>query len=176
MHFSLSNAYEILERTPAVYKVFLSGLSPDWTHCNEGGESWSAYDVVGHLIHGEKTDWMTRIELILGNSPHKTFEPFDRFAQFQDSKGKSLEELLDEFASLREANLQKLKALKLSEDDLDRKGMHPDLGEVSLRQLLSTWTIHDLGHLNQVSRVMVKQYKEEVGPWKAYSRILNPTS
>jgi hypothetical protein len=176
MQFSLSSAYEILERTPGVYKVLLSGLSPAWTHCNEGGESWSAYDVVGHLIHGEKTDWMIRVEIILGNSADKTFEPFDRFAQIQDSKGKSLEELLDEFAKLRQANLQKLKALQLNEDDLDRKGMHPDLGEVSLRQLLSTWTIHDLGHLNQVSRVMVKQYKEEVGPWKAYSRILNPTS
>lgn len=176
MQFSLLQSYEILERTPQVYKVLLSGLSTDWSHCNEGGESWSAFDVVGHLIHGEKTDWMVRVALILGNSSDKTFKPFDRFAQLQDSKGKTLHELLDEFAILRHLNLNKLKAMNLSEEDLNRKGIHPDLGEVSLRQLLATWTIHDLSHLNQVSRVMVKQYTTEVGPWKAYSKILSQSS
>ena len=173
MDFNLLQSFEILERTPGVYRALLSGLSDDWAHSNEGGESWSAYDIVGHLIHGEKTDWMPRVAIIMGNTENKTFVPFDRFAQFQDSKGKTLGQLLDEFQNLRKENLHKLKELNLTEEDLDRKGVHPDLGEVSLRQLLSTWTIHDLGHLNQVSRVMVKQYKEEVGPWKAYSRILN---
>lgn len=173
MDFNLSQSIEMLERTPEVYRTLLSGLSEDWTHSNEGGESWSAYDVVGHLIHGEKTDWMERVAIIMGDAENKTFVPFDRFAQFEDSKGKTLRQLLDEFEFLRRENLRKLKELNFQEEDLNKKGIHPDLGEVALKQLLSTWTIHDLGYLNQVSRVMVKQYKEEVGPWKAYSRILN---
>ena len=173
MDFYLSQSIEMLERTPQVYRSLLFGLSEGWTHSNEGGESWSAYDVVGHLIHGEKTDWMERVAIIMGDAENKTFIPFDRFAQFEDSKGKTLGQLLDEFELLRRENLRMLKELNLQEEDLNKKGVHPDLGEVTLRQLLSTWTIHDLGHLNQVSRVMVKQYKEEVGPWKAYSRILN---
>ena len=173
MKFSLDKSYEILERTPAVLRTVLTGLSDDWIMNNEGPETFSPYDVIGHLIHGEKTDWRDRTIMILEHGTAKSFVPFDRFAQFEESKGKSLITLLDEFEKLREANLTWLKSLKLTEGDFDKKGSHPSLGQVTLRQLLSTWVIHDLTHIAQVTRVMAKQYKNEMGPWIEFFRIMN---
>ena len=173
MHFNLSKSYEILDRTPSVLKILLSGISDEWVMNNEGPETFSPYDVIGHLIHGEKTDWRDRATMILAYGESKTFVPYDRFAQFEQSRGKSLQQLLKEFEELRTANLKWLQSLKLTETDLDKRGMHPGLGQVTLRQLLSTWVIHDLTHIAQVARVMAKQYKEEMGPWVEYFRILN---
>ncbi|CCH55753.1 hypothetical protein BN8_05038 [Fibrisoma limi BUZ 3] len=173
MTFSLDRSIELLERTPNVFKIMLLGLSADWTATNEGGDTWSPYDVLGHLIHGERTDWIPRAEVILAENADKTFTPFDRFAQFEESMGKSLAQLLDEFAAVRSQNLDRLRAFNLTDQDLDKKGVHPALGEVTLSQLLATWVVHDLNHIAQISRVMAYQYKNEVGPWIEYLRILN---
>ena len=172
MEYSFNKSLEILERTPAVLKTLLSGLSDDWTINNEGGETWSPYDVIGHLIHGETTDWMQRLALILDTQSDHKFKIFDRLAQFEESKGKTLDQLLDEFAKVRKANLEKLKALNLTESQLNLPGIHPSFGEVSLKNLLATWVAHDLDHIQQIVRVMAKQYKEEVGPWVEYLKIL----
>ena len=172
MNFSLSKSLQILERTPDVLIVMLQNISTEWTSNNEGGDTWSVYDIIGHLIHGEKTDWIQRMEIILSKNEDKTFEAFDRFAQFEASKGKTLGELLDEFKSIRRNNIDRLKFKNLTTEDLKKTGIHPALGEVTLSQLLSTWTVHDLNHLAQISRVMGKHYEREVGPWKKYLRIL----
>lgn len=140
---------------------------------NEGPDTFSPFDVVGHLLHGEKTDWAARTKIILDFGKDKPFTPWDRFAQYEESKGKNLQQLLEEFRLLREKNMLWLKALNLTEQDLDKTGMHPKLGEVTLRNLLSTWVVHDLTHIAQVTRVMAKQYKEEMGPWPAFFRILS---
>ena len=173
MKYSLENSIEILERTPAVLKTLLSNLNDGWIMNNEGPETFSPYDVIGHLIHGEKTDWVARTKIILEFGLSKPFEPYDRFAQFDDSKGKTLTQLLDEFETVRKENLFWFKGLNLSETDLDKKGMHPKLGEVTLRNLLATWVVHDLTHIAQITRVMAKQYKEEMGPWPEFFRILS---
>jgi len=173
MQYSLERSYEILDRTPAVLNALLSGLPDYWVMPNEGPETFSPYDVVGHFIHGEKTDWVVRAKMILQFGNRQTFEKYDRFAQYEESKGKSLQQLLDEFAAIRKENMIWFKALNLTEQHLDNKGMHPVLGEVTLRNLLSTWVIHDLTHIAQVTRVMAKQYKEEMGPWRQYFRILD---
>ena len=173
MKFSLTQSYEILERTPAVIRSLLSGLSEDWVINNEGPETFSPYDVVGHLIHAEKTDWRDRAIMILEFGTAKSFVPFDRFAQFEQSKGKSLPQLLNEFEKVRAENLEWLRSLDLTETDFAKKGSHPSLGEVTLRQLLATWTIHDLTHIAQITRVMAKQYKEEIGPWIEFFPILS---
>ncbi|MBL7738340.1 MAG: DinB family protein [Chitinophagaceae bacterium] len=173
MNFDLNRSCEILERTPAVLQTLLAGLSDAWIMNNEGPETFSPYDVVGHLIHGEKTDWRIRTNMIIGYGELKSFEPFDRFAQNEISKGKSLRQLLDEFEQLRKDNMTWFRSLRFSEGDLDKKGIHPVLGPVSLRQLLSTWVVHDLTHIAQITRVMAKQYKEEIGPWTEFFRILS---
>ncbi|HEX7844263.1 MAG TPA: DinB family protein [Chitinophagaceae bacterium] len=173
MNFSLERSYEILERTPAVLKELLQDLHDDWTMNNEGPDTFSPYDVVGHLIHGEKTDWPHRVKLILAEGGNKSFVPYDRFAMFEESKGKNLSQLLDEFEELRRKNMQWLRSVKLTATDLDKKGIHPKFGEVTLRQLLSTWVVHDLTHEAQITRVMAKQYKEAVGPWSEFFRILH---
>ncbi|CAN5266251.1 hypothetical protein BH11BAC5_BH11BAC5_27930 [soil metagenome] len=172
MHFSLSKSLEILERTPDVLIAMLQNLSEEWTSINEGGETWSVYEIVGHLIHGEKTDWIPRMEIILSDKPGKAFEPFDRFAHSNNSTEKTLNGLLAEFKSIRQINIEVLKSKQLTEQDLQLTGVHPDFGDVTLSQLISTWTIHDLNHLSQITRVMAKQYKDEVGPWTAFLRIL----
>jgi uncharacterized damage-inducible protein DinB len=172
MNFTLERSIEVLERTPDVLHALLKGISADWTSKNEGGETWSVYDIIGHFIHGEKTDWIPRAEIILSETQDKRFAPFDRFAQFEESRGKSLDQLLSEFKSLREKNIAYLRSGKLAGQDFERKGIHPAFGEVTLSQLLSTWVVHDLNHIAQVSRVMAKQYKEEVGPWVEYLKIL----
>ena len=172
MNFTLEKSIEILERTPDVLITLLGNLSVHWTSKNEGGQTWSVYDVVGHLIHREKTDWIPRAEVILSQNDEKKFDVFNRFAQFEDSKGKSLLQLLDEFKILRKQNIARLRSKKLTYRDFQKTGIHPDFGEVTLGQLLSTWVVHDLNHIAQISRVMAKQYQTEVGPWKEYLRIL----
>lgn len=173
MIFTIDKSYQVLGSTPAVLKSLLSHLHDDWVMSNEGPETFSPYDVVGHLVHGEKTDWTIRIRRILEHGTTFPFTPYDRFAQFEESKGKNLLQLLDEFEQLRNENLDWLKSLELKETDFDKKGMHPSLGEVTLRNLLATWVVHDLAHIAQITRVMAKQYKEEMGPWTEFFRILS---
>ena len=172
MEFELAHAIEILERTPATLNALLRNLPESWLVQNEGPETWSPYDVVGHLIHGDETDWIPRAQIILEHGEERAFEPFDRVAMFEESKGKSIVELLDTFAQLRAENLRELQSMNLTSNLLDKRGRHPELGVVTLKQLLSTWVVHDLGHIRQVVRVMSKQYGEAVGPWKAYLSIL----
>lgn len=173
MQFDIQRSMEILERTPVVLNELLTGLDDGWIMNNEGPETFSPYDVIGHLIHGEKTDWTARTKMILESGNSKTFVPWDRFAQFENSKGKTMQQLLNEFALLRKENLAWLSSLDLSEADLGKKGNHPVLGEVTLRNLLATWVVHDLTHIAQITRVMAKQYREEMGPWPEFFRILN---
>ena len=170
--YNLTESIGILSRTPFVLETLLQHLPLAWARNNEGEDTFSPFDVVGHLIHGEKTDWVARMEIILSDKPDKIFERYDRFAQFKDSEGKTLNQLLAEFKTLREKNLEILKSKNLQEDDLLKTGMHPSFGAVTLKQLLSTWTVHDLSHIAQITRVMCKQYKEEVGPWINYLPIL----
>ncbi len=173
MEFDLDDAVAILSRTPAVLEALLGELPPGWTSGDEGPDTWSPYDVVGHLIHGERTDWIPRARIILEAGESRAFEPFDRFAQERESRGKSLAQLLDEFSVLRTKNLAVLHRLDLGADDLARRGRHPGLGPVTLGQLLATWVAHDLGHVAQITRVMAKQYGDQVGPWKAYMPVLS---
>ena len=172
MKFSIPKSIEILERTPATLYSLLSGLSHEWLYSNEGENTWSPYDIVGHLIHGEKTDWMVRAKVILSDKEDKTFVPFDRFAQMNDSEQKTMLQLLEEFDTLRKENIAQLIELKLDSRDLSKTGIHPELGTAQLNELLSTWVVHDLGHIAQISRVMAKQYKGEVGPWIEYLTIV----
>jgi len=171
MDFNLDDALAVLDRTPATLSALLSGLSLGWVLATEGEGSWSPFDVLGHLIHGERTDWIPRARHILAGDA-RPFEPFDRHAMLAESRGKGLDELLETFARLRAENLAELRAMKLSPVDLERTGPHPELGAVTLRQLLATWVVHDLDHLGQIARVMAKVYGGEVGPWRAYVSIL----
>lgn len=175
MTYNLDKAIEILEKTPLILVSILSGLSSDWLRNNEGENTWSPYEILGHLIHGEKTDWIPRAKIILSNSENKTFIPFDRFAQMKEDSETSIEVLLEEFRILRAKNIQALKSLEINNATLQAKGTHPELGSVKLKELLSTWVVHDLGHISQISRVMAKQYQSEVGPWKTYLGILKKT-
>jgi len=172
MEFELAHAIEVLRRTPATLNALLRDLPEPWLVQNEGPETWSPYDVIGHLIHGDETDWIPRAQIILEYGETKAFEPFDRVAMFAESKGKSVVELLDTFAQLRAEKLRELQSMNLTSDLLDKRGRHPELGVVTLKQLLSTWVVHDLGHIRQVVRIMSKQYGEAVGPWRAYLSIL----
>ena len=174
--YHLEEGIEILERTPRVILSLLSGLSKSWIYTNEGPETFSPFDVVGHLIHGEKTDWIARLNKVLGIDTDKNFEPYDRFAQYEESKGSSMQQLLNNFLELRAENLNYLKGLSLTESDFNKTGMHPAFGEVTCKQLLATWVAHDLSHIAQIARVMAKRYSEEVGPWKAFLPILHPRS
>ncbi len=176
MKFDLDETIEVLSRTPGVLKVLLNGLSHNWVQNNEGSETWSPYDVVGHLIHGEKTDWITRAKIILDYGESRPFDPYDRFAQFEASKGKSIEELLEEFTALREQNIKTLREFKLTENDFRKTGKHPKFGKVTLEELLATWAVHDFNHIGQIARTMAKQYDAEVGPWKEYLSILHRKS
>lgn len=167
----LEDAVAVLTRTPASLAALLEGLPDVWTRATEGGETWSPYDVIGHLIHGEHADWLTRARHILAGES-RPFDKFDRTAQFDESRGKSLGQLLSTFAELRRENLAALSAMNLTEEDLRRKGLHPELGEVTLGQLLATWVVHDLDHVGQIARTMAKAYRDAVGPWSAYLSIL----
>ena len=173
--FVTEEASAILARTPATLDALLRGLPDGWIAAHEGGDTWSPFDVMGHLIHGERTDWMPRARIILEHGEARAFDKFDRFAQFAVSEGRTLPSLLDEFATLRRDNVRDLSALPLTDRDLDRRGMHPELGVVTLRQLLATWVAHDLDHVVQISRVLARQYSDEVGPWRAYLRIISGT-
>lgn len=170
--FNLAEAVAVLTRTPATLDAMLRGLPNIWVRCNEGRDSWSAFDIVGHMIVGERTDWMPRLRIILENGEARPFDPFDRFAQLRETEGKSLEQLLDEFARLRSESLAALRQLNLQPEDFSRRGKHPALGTVTLSELLATWTVHDLTHMHQLSRVMAYQYREAVGPWSAYLGVL----
>ena len=165
----LEECVPILTRTPAALDTLLRDLPEPWTRATEGPGTWSPYDVIGHLIHCETDDWMPRLAIILEHGPSRPFDPFDREAQFRDSQGKSLAELLDKFTVLRRDNLDRLRALDLQPAQLELKGTHPALGPVTARQLLATWTAHDLGHILQITRVMAKRYQQEVGPVGAIS-------
>ena len=169
--FTISDAAAVLERTPATLDALLRGVPATWASCTEGEGTWSPFDVVGHLVHGERTDWMTRARHILSGESGP-FASFDRTAMFIESEGKSLEQLLGEFADLRARNLADLRALNLGDADLERRGLHPSLGDVTLGQLLATWVVHDLDHVAQISRTMAKVYRDAVGPWEAYLSIL----
>lgn len=171
MRFDINQAIEILSQTPATLRSMLSNLSENWTH---GGslDDWNPYIIVGHLIHGEITDWIPRARLILAQGENRTFEAFDRFAQFEHSKGKTLAELLDEFEKLRGECLAELRAMSIRPEDLDLRADHPALGEVTLEMLLSTWVVHDLNHIRQIVVFMAKGYEQNVGPWKEYLSIL----
>ncbi len=163
----------ILECTPAALRALLGNLPPQWTSPSEGPDTFSAFDNVAHLLHGEHADWMPRARMILAQSAERRFEPYDRFAHLNESAGKSMATLLNEFDLERSKNLQELRSWSLTEDMLVLTGEHPAFGEVSLRQLLATWAVHDLGHLAQIARVMAKQYRDAVGPWRAYLPILD---
>jgi hypothetical protein len=173
MEFDLTKGIAVLERTPAAMRALLAGLPDAWTTGNEGPETWSPYDIMGHLIHGERTDWIPRARIILDQGANRRFTPFDRFAQFRESQGRSLSELLDEFDRLRADNLATLAGWRLADPQLALEGEHPELGRVTLRQLLATWVAHDLGHIAQTTRVMAKQYRNAVGPWRAYLPVLD---
>lgn len=173
MTYDLQKSLEILQRTPVVLRDLLQGIHTDWIINNEGPETFSPFDVVGHLVHGEKTDWTARIRMILQHGDTMPFAKFDRFAMYEESKGKTMEQLLDEFESLRKENLQWLAQLNLASADLAKPGLHPVLGEVTMEHLLATWVVHDLTHIAQITRVMAKQYKEAVGPWGEFFRILH---
>jgi hypothetical protein len=172
MRFDLTRAVEILARTPSTLRALLRGLPEMWTRGDEGPETWSPFDVMGHLNHGERTDWIPRAKIILAEGQSRTFEPFDRYAQLGRDQERTLEDLLQEFEDLRSESLRALGEMNLSEQDLDRKGRHPEFGAVTLRQLLAAWVVHDLGHIAQIARAMAKQYREEAGPWRAYLPIL----
>ena len=172
MEFDLDQGIDLLSRTPHILRAWLYGLPDAWAYSNEGGETWSPFDVVGHFIHGERTDWIPRLRLILENDGLREFEPFDRFAQFEESQGSSMEQLLETFAELRASNLATLSSLDLQPADFERQGKHPELGIVTVRQLLATWVAHDLNHLGQVAQVMARQYAGAVGPWVAYMDIM----
>jgi hypothetical protein len=171
--FAMDEAAAILTRTPATLDALLRGLPDGWITAHEGGTTWSPFDVIGHLIHGERTDWMERARIILNEGEARAFDKFNRLAQFSESEGRTLDSLLDEFARLRQNNLRDLAALGLTDADLDRRGRHPELGVVTLRQLLATWVAHDLDHVMQIARVLARQYSDEVGPWRAYLRIIS---
>src|SRR6202521_6126107 len=173
--FNLAEAIAVLSRTPAALDALLRGLPDIWVRGNEGKDSWSAFDIVGHLIVGERTDWMPRGRILLENGEARPFDPFDRFAQLTETRDKSLEQLLDDFARLRKENLAALQALNLQPEDFTRRGRHPALGVVTLAELLATWAVHDLTHVHQLSRVMASQYRDAVGPWSAYLGVLQCT-
>jgi hypothetical protein len=174
MH-AMTETIALLTRTPATLNALLRGLPDTWTRRNEGNDTWSPYDIIGHMALAERDDWMPRVRHILAHGDSQPFPPFNRFTQMQEPQLKSLEQLLDEFASLRSESLASLQALNLQPNDLARPGKHPSLGAVTLSQLLATWAVHDLTHLHQISRVLAHQYREAVGPWSVYLGVLHCT-
>lgn len=172
MEQNLQHTISLLKSFPAALNALLRDLPEVWTSQNEGGESWSAFDVMGHLVHAERTDWIPRMRILLRFGEAQTFEPFDRQAQFQESRGKSFGQLLDEFAGLRSGNLDELRGLNLKAADLERRGRHPAFGVVTASELLATWAAHDLTHLHQLSRILAHQYREAVGPWSRYLGVM----
>jgi hypothetical protein len=174
MDFSFADSLPVLRRTPSVVRALLSGVPEAWTQATEGAGTWSPFDIVGHLIHADRSDWVSRVEHILRHGDSVAFTPFDREGMFAASAGRTLEELLDGFDRARADALARLDALHLTDADLDRAGRHPEFGRVLMRQHLATWVVHDLTHISQIDRVMARQYGEAVGPWTAYLSILRP--
>lgn len=172
MEFRLDHAQAVLTRTPDVLRAMLQGMPREWVSENEGERTWSPFDVLGHLIHGERTDWIPRARIILEAGERQPFEPFDRYAQFEESQGQTIKGLLDTFEDLRLDNLRTLSEMRLGAEDLKKTGMHPELGRVRLEELIATWVAHDLGHIVQISRTMARQYREAVGPWRAYLSVV----
>lgn len=172
MTFQISQLIEIISQTPSTLNALLGNLSDEWIFGSVDENTWTPFDVVGHLIHADETDWIPRAEIILANGENPTFEPFDRFGHFEKSKGKTLAELLERFADLRQKNIEIVKSWNLSDEQLNFKGIHPELGAVSLKQLMATWLVHDLTHIRQIVTVMAKQQTENVGVWKEYLSIL----
>ena len=170
--FNLADTVALLSRTPATLDALLRDMPDIWAQSNEGSDTWSAFDIVGHLIAGERADWMPRLRIILKEGEARPFDPFDRFAQSRESQGKSLEQLLDEFARLRKESLAELESLNLQPPDFTRRGRHPALGPVTASELIATWAVHDLTHLHQLSRVLAHQYRAAVGPWSVYLGVL----
>ena len=173
MTFDLDLGVMVLERTPDVLRAMLGGLPAQWTEATEGAETWSPYIIVGHLIHGERTDWIPRAQLIVAQGANRRFTPFDRFAQLDETRGQPLAELLNEFARLRSASVSTLSSWRLTDEQLELEGEHPEFGPVTLRQLLATWVAHDLSHIAQIARVMAKQHRDAIGPWRAYLPIMD---
>lgn len=172
MDYDLKQSIAVLERTPQVLRTMLSSIDREWTHTNYGDDTFSPFDVVGHLITGEKTDWIARARIILEHGPARPFDSYDRYAQFEASRGKSLEQLLDDFEQARRESLRHLHEMSLTPQHMLKKGTHPILGEVTLAQLLATWVVHDLNHITQIAKCMATQYVEAVGPWKEYLGVL----
>ena len=173
MEFELETGIEVLQNTPGVVRSMVSGLSDEWTANSGRQDDWGVFDVVGHLIHADETDWIPRAEVILARGEDRNFPPFDRFGQFAKANGKTLTVLLDEFDEVRSGCLATLRGWDLTDEKLELRGVHPEFGEVSLRQLLATWVVHDLTHIRQIATVMARKYEEAVGPWKAYLSILD---
>lgn len=173
MKFEFDRSIASLQRTPAVLDALLIGVPEDWLRADEGKDTWSPYQVIGHLIHNERTDWLPRIKIILSDRADKTFEPFDRFAHLAFDSSIAIGQLLHQFKELRNNSLNEIRALEISSSMLSKTGIHPALGTVNLKELLAAWTIHDLGHIGQITRVMAKQYKGEIGPWKEYLSVLH---
>jgi hypothetical protein len=169
----MKRSVQILARTPATVEALLSGLSDEWLHANEGPDTWSPFQVLGHLIHGEETDWIPRMEILLEHGEARPFEPFDRFAHIERFRGEALGSLLEQFAARRRESLIRLEQLIVDPSALEGRGVHPELGPVQLSELLATWVVHDLGHLAQISRVMARQLTSEVGPWAAFLPVLS---
>jgi DinB family protein len=173
MNFDLTTGIAVLERTPRTLDAMLRNLDASWTDANEGPDTWSPWVIIGHLVQGERADWIPRARIIIEQGADRRFTPFDRNAQFRESKGKTLSQLLDDFAAARAESLATLAGWKLTDEHLALEGIHPAFGAVTLRQLLATWVAHDLGHIAQTARVMAKQYREAVGPWRAYLPVLD---
>ena len=172
MTFKVDQAIEVLSRTPAVLRAMLQGVSEPWIVNNYGKKTFSPFDVVGHLIHGERTDWIPRTRIILEHGVSKPFEPFDRYAQYEHSKGKTIDELLDAFDTLRRENVAELRSMNLTAEQLALRGMHPELGTVTLEQLLATWVVHDLNHIHQLAKCMAFQYRDNMGPWLEWATVI----
>jgi hypothetical protein len=172
MPANIQDTIALLSRTPSALDALLRGLPERWTLRNEGENTWTPFDVIGHLVHGERTDWVPRVRRILQSGESKPFEPFDRLAQNQENKGRSLGQLLDDFARLRGDNIRELRAMNLKPEDFDKRGMHPALGSVTLSELLATWAAHDMTHLHQISRILAHQYRDAVGPWGKFLGVL----
>lgn len=174
MKFDVDKAVQVLSSTPSTLRALLGSLGDEWTNgAPDASQKWEPFDVVGHLIHGEKTDWIPRAKIILAQGENGTFVPFDRLAQFEHSRSKTLDILIAEFEDLRKANIATLRSWDLTEAQLSLKGVHPELGEVDLRQLLATWVVHDLNHIRQIATALAMRYVDEVGPWREYLSVLN---
>ena len=172
MEFNVEKAVEVLRSTPGTVKAMVGGLSEDWTSSSGDRDDWGVFDVVGHLVHADETDWIPRAEVILARGEDRNFPPFDRFGQFEKAEGKTLGELLDEFERVRAGCLATVRGWRLSDEQLGLSGVHPEFGAVELRQLLATWVVHDLTHIRQIATIMARKYEDAVGPWKAYLSIL----